>query len=135
MAYPSVKVIAEGLNIDRATARTVRGLLDGSINPFTVSLAAKDRARTAYNPHKDYVLKLEAINELIGGHGVEYIPAGSNAKSPAIDYINLGDTYTPTILRLGPKRYRVQCWGDIVERGHYAESPACRIREVRALRP
>jgi hypothetical protein len=120
MAYPSVKAIMGGLSIDRATALQVRGVLDGSINPIEVSAAARERARLSYHQHSDYVLKLDAVSDLIGGYGVEYIPRGTNAKSPAIDYVNMGDTYTPTIIRLGPKRYRVQCWGDIVERGNYA---------------
>jgi len=93
--------------------------MDGTLDPLDVSPCAKDLAARSFNPQEDYVLKLTAINEILGAHVVEHIPAGSNAKSPAIDYVNMGDTYDATILRLPGGRYRVGCWGDIVERGSY----------------
>jgi hypothetical protein len=51
--------------------------------------------------------------------GVEYVPAGHNARSPGFEYLNTGDTYAPTIIRLDTGRYIVSSWGDIVERGNY----------------
>jgi hypothetical protein len=71
-------------------------------------------AMTYQSPRK----AMERIDEILGTHGVEYISRGHNAKSPAITYCNMGDTYDTTILYVRD-RYRVGCWGDIVERGHY----------------
>jgi hypothetical protein len=62
--------------------------------------------------------KLAAIDRLIGTSGVEYIAPGSNAQSPAFYYCNAGDTYAPTIVKIGG-RFRVTTWGDIVEKGSY----------------
>lgn len=61
---------------------------------------------------------MEEIDSILGTHGVEYIPAGHNAKSPAITYCNAGDAYATTILLVNG-RFRIGCWGDIVERGNY----------------
>jgi hypothetical protein len=61
---------------------------------------------------------LSSADPIIGGHGVEYIPRGHNAKSPAIGYVNMGDTYDTTLLRTGDT-IRIGDWGSIVERGRY----------------
>jgi hypothetical protein len=61
---------------------------------------------------------IEAADEAIGGHGVEFIPAGRNSRSPAIEYVNLGDSYDTTVLRVNGT-WRIGAWGDIVEKGDY----------------
>ena len=53
-----------------------------------------------------------------GTFGVERIAKGHNQRSPAIEYLNAGDTYATTLLYVRG-RFRVGCWGDIVERGNY----------------
>ena len=63
--------------------------------------------------------RLELIDDVLGSHGVEHIPHGSNSKSPTIWYCNMGDTYATTVLQVNGS-FRVGCWGDIVERGRYA---------------
>ena len=120
MNYPSIKTIAAGLRIDGGMARTVREVLDGTLDPCDVSPQAAAYQQQCYHPPAKHELKLYAINELLGAHGVEYIDSGSGVNSPAMHYINTGDTYTATVLRLAGGRYRIGCWGDIVERGHYA---------------
>lgn len=63
--------------------------------------------------------RMAQLDKVLGGFGVEYIARGTNAKSPAICYVNMGDPYLTTILKING-RFRVGCWGDIVERGNYA---------------
>jgi len=93
----------------------------GEVDPVTVSRAAADRERRAYNPHAKHVLQLEAVAELLNLDGPEYIPRGRNVRtSPAFYYLNAGDTYRTTILMIRPgQTFRIGCWGDIVERGDY----------------
>lgn len=96
---PSLKVIMEGLNVSKDTAKQVKAIMDG---PGKV----------------DGKTRLERIDKIIGTYGVEYTPRGHNSKSPAILYCNAGDTYTVTVLKINGK-FRIGCWGDIVERGNY----------------
>lgn len=71
-----------------------------------------------YNPPSFHEIKMSAADEFLKTFGVEYIPAGHNSKSPAIEYCNAGDTYTTTLLFVNGS-YRVGDWGSIVERGNY----------------
>lgn len=66
---------------------------------------------------RDAMLVAESQCET-GTFGVEHIERGHNQRSPAIDYLNAGDTYSMTLLYVNG-RFRVGCWGDIVERGNY----------------
>lgn len=68
---------------------------------------------------RDALLQTEKKFPDLGTFGVEYTPAGSNRRSPAITYLNAGDTYESTILYIRG-RFRVGTWGDVVERGNYA---------------
>lgn len=68
---------------------------------------------------RDALLAAEARYCDCGTFGVEHIAAGSTRRSPAITYLNSGNTYDLTILVIRG-RFSVGCWGDIVERGNYA---------------
>ena len=84
--------------------------------------AAVARLAECYHPPGLGDLRMHAIDAELETCGVEFIPAGHNFKSPAIDYCNTGDTYDTTILRVhdrNPVRYVIGCWGDFVERGNY----------------
>jgi hypothetical protein len=62
---------------------------------------------------------LKLLNETIGGYGVEVV-GDCNCYPPAIkaEYINTGDTYSATILRVNATgTYRLTTWGDFVEHG------------------
>lgn len=118
---PSVRRLVAALGITPAVARQVRGVIHGRIDPCDVSPAAHKRAMLAFHPHAAHVLKLEALNELLGMYGVEHVPAGRSVRrSPRFDYLNTGETYATTILRFSGGRYRIGSWGDQVERGNYA---------------
>ena len=110
---PSVKTIQQirkgGQPLDNATAAAVRAAME----------RAESTAFDFAHPHRAARRAMETIDGLIGGYGVEYIPAGAGNRSPSIRYVNLGDTYETTILYVRG-RFRVGCWGDIVERGNYA---------------
>ena len=55
---------------------------------------------------------LEFGNELLGGHGIEYLRG-----NPGLDYVNMGDTYNTTLcFDHKTKRFIVSDWGTIVER-------------------
>ena len=68
---------------------------------------------------RDALLATETKFKDLGTFGVEFIAKGHNKRSPSITYLNTGDTYEMTILRVRGQ-FRVGCWGDIVERGNYS---------------
>lgn len=76
--------------------------------------------RSRHHPMDFTRAKMSIASEIIGGCGVEGIDAGKGVRSPRVEYVNMGDAYTRTLLYVYGKGYRVGCWGGIVERGDYA---------------
>ena len=117
---PSVKKLKE---IAKDRAKELRSILELTtwkdleviLGNYPNTKRWADSLRIAPSFH---ACKMKMANEVLGAHGVGYIARGHNAKSPAIEYCNAGDTYTSTLLFVNG-RYRVGCWGDIVERGNY----------------
>lgn len=123
MRYPSVKTIASKLAIPTSKAKVVRGLIDGSIDPNTF---AKVQAwvRQCYNMPKRSELVMCALNEVLDGHGVEAIrsekaPWDSYWSDIVADYINMGDTYSTTVLRLRGNSFMLCSYGDFIEANDY----------------
>ena len=93
---PTVKTLTK---YDIPEPKTVRGLMDGSIDPE--SFANVERwVSESYNRPSRIELALEAINEVINGFGVEGIP-DEDYREPGISYVNRGDSYAPTIIHNG----------------------------------
>ena len=125
MRLPSTKTIRDRIErpyrLPEGTAAAIRSILECTrIEAVCAINGAASRMFGAcyYRPSFQSV-KLEAINDLMDGCGVEYIAAGSNKRSPSIEYVNVGKTYLDTVLWTRG-RYVVGSWGDIVERGNYA---------------
>jgi hypothetical protein len=54
------------------------------------------------------------LDEILHGYGVEVIT--NKAGKVRIEYINFGDTYTPTLLYVrGSRRFTVGDWGTLLE--------------------
>lgn len=73
-----------------------------------------------YHPPRKAELKLEAINEVLEGHGVEAL-RGRHVDNFHYDvqacYVNMGDTYAPTVLLDHEElRWHFTSWGDWIER-------------------
>jgi hypothetical protein len=66
---------------------------------------------TYHPPHTSH-LRLCLLDELAETHGVESFQVRDGTWC---EYLNAGDTYASTLI-LFRGRYRVACWGDIVER-------------------
>lgn len=115
MNLPSIKTL------DRAfpgKGRELRKLLE---SPAAVRAhpAAIALDKQCHNPPSLTMLRLAALDAVAETYGAEYVPPGNNARSPGFEYLNTGDTYCATIIRLNSGRYIVSSWGDIVERGNY----------------
>lgn len=66
---------------------------------------------------RDTLLNVESVFVDLGTFGVEHI-AANGEQSPEITYLNTGDQYDLTLLYVNG-RFRLGCWGDLVERGNY----------------
>jgi len=115
--YPSVKAIMACCRVDKATAGKVRGVMTRQIRVTDNADFPKTNAwlGKCYNMPSGHELRFAAIDELLGGFGVEVV-GDVNNYPPRIDleYVNMGDTYTGTVLYDG--RWEVGSWGDWVER-------------------
>jgi len=115
---PSVKRIVEFLNESKDTAILIRAVIQGKLNPLEIKEVAAWVNRCYHMPSKGE-LKMEAINALMhGAYGVEATsdPNASSTSPPLLTYVNTGDTYSPTIVRLRGGKYILSTWGDQVER-------------------
>ena len=115
MTAPSVKTMIERLCIDQLIAEKIRIIMTVKIHSALVNtglLQPKNAGRGISG-------KLDEINDLIGGNGVELIGTAEDDQHGfyGLEYVNMGDTYRPTIL-YNHKTGNWTCgdWGSIVER-------------------
>lgn len=98
-------------------ADTVLGIVRGAIDPETFpSVAAW--VRQCYNRPHMAELKLCALNEVLGGYGIEGACRRDCMRS-GFSYVNFGDTYDTTVLLIregDAYRWQVSSFGDYLER-------------------
>lgn len=99
MRKPSIKMLVSTFEIGETDAKAIRAAMDEDVEFCTPR-------------------GLEFADPLIKGFGVEYIAQGRNSKSPAMEYVNMGDSYAVTLIKSNGS-YWVGCWGNVVERGNY----------------
>ena len=109
MNLPSIKTLRA---VFGDKAREARRILEMNRAELEALPAGAARLRECYHPPKTYDLRLHCLDALGESFGVE----GFQLRTGEFcDYLNTGDTYAPTLLRVNG-RYRVGCWGDIAER-------------------
>lgn len=120
---PSVHNLVNNLNIDKQKAILIRMLIKYGFDYFYAHINQNLFSKTirmigsCYSePDRLYKI-LYAIDELLEGHGVECVRKDGEV---ALEYINMGDTYIPTIV-FNHKTWTFRCCslGDIVEKGRY----------------
>ena len=114
--YQTLKAIAAELNITLPQAKQVRGVITGKIKTAAYK-SVTDWCRQCYNEPSVKEKRMVALNEIISGYGVEalqHAEAGC-CDAPLCEYVNTGDTYSATIVRLQGGKYVVSTWGDMVE--------------------
>lgn len=109
MNLPSVKTLAA---VFGDKARDARKILEMTREELESLPAGAARIRECWHPPKTYDLRLTCLDALGESYGVEGFRLRDGSYC---DYLNMGDTYTPTLLRVHG-RYRVACWGDVAER-------------------
>lgn len=94
--------------------KELRNVIDGTVNPAEYDSVMKINM-ACWCGHTYSRMLLTAINEIIGGHGIEQIIPKDEDRHPWYYYINMGDSYNATILLRSDGRLIVGGWGDIVE--------------------
>lgn len=74
--------------------------------------AGEARIRECYNPPTTSDIRLHCLDALLGTFGIE---AFQTRNGKWVEYLNTGDTYSPTIVRMNG-HYRIASWGDIADR-------------------
>lgn len=109
MNLPSVKTLSA---VFGDKARDARRILEMTRSELEALPAGAARVRECYHPPKTYDLRLTCLDALGESYGVDGFRLRDGSYC---DYLNMGDTYSPTLLRVHG-RYRVACWGDVAER-------------------
>ena len=113
---PSVKTLKA---VFGDKAKEARQLLEGK-KKTTEYACVNEWTSLSFTKPKYTDRVLCALNYLAGTYRVEHQEEGSNAKSPAFDYLNAGDTYTPTLMLIDGRGFKVMSIGDMIERGNYS---------------
>ena len=108
---PSIKAL-DGLTADRELSKVLKQLLTASRAELEATPAGEERIRECWTPPKTSDLRLTCLNAALGAYGVE---AFQTRKGELVEYLNMGDTYAPTIVRFRGN-YRIACWGDFAEK-------------------
>jgi hypothetical protein len=98
----------------------IRGRVDPLAHPRRFPATARWAGSCYHQPRRSEI-KMAALDELLGGCGVEAISderfyVDRYHGSIVATYVNTGDTYSPTILRDNlTGKYRLTSWGDFYE--------------------
>ena len=112
--YPSVKTIETGLEISREQALLIRNIMERNIDPKKMFPEVMSWYRSLYNAPQKSETNMVAFNIILEGYGVEGMPDPDDFRAIGLTYVNMGDTYIPTIIYDGA--YRIMSWGDWIER-------------------
>ena len=94
MNLPSIKTLAA---VFGDKAREARKILEMTRTELETLPAGAARLRECYHPPKTYDLRLTCLDALGDSYGVEGFRLRDGSYC---DYLNMGDTYTLTLLRV-----------------------------------
>lgn len=109
--------IAKELRVDDLTADRVFKCIR-SYDYATKTEGGEARIAECFNPPDEVDVQLHAINQLLGGFGIEYIADTTDTYTEmyGIDYVNMGDTYTCTVCYDHQSdQWLLSDWGTLLE--------------------
>lgn len=104
--------LAEIFKVDISTAKKALKILRGKYTDE--QLMEFDSVRQLYNYDREYAIQL-VLNELLGCYGIEAIHDPECDDVIVADYLNVGETYAPTIIFPIEGSPFIGSWGDFVE--------------------
>lgn len=109
MILPSIKTLE---TVFQHNAKEARRVLEMNRTQLEERFNSDGLNVGYYNPPSKKDMRLLILNKLAETFGVEAIALGNGE---IVEYLNTGDTYTPTLL-FWRERYHVLDWGTLVER-------------------
>lgn len=106
---PSIEAIEAEFPGKGKAAKAIFRMKRAELETLPAGLA---RIRECYNPPTTSDVRLHCLDALLGTFGVE---AFQTRNGTWVEYLNTGETYCPTIVRMNGN-YRIASWGDIAER-------------------
>lgn len=106
---PSIEAIEAEFPGKGKLAKAIFRMKRAELETLPAGLA---RIRECYNSPKTSDVRLHCLDALLGTFGVE---AFQTRNGTWVEYLNTGETYSPTIVRMNG-HYRIASWGDIAER-------------------
>lgn len=106
------KPSAKTLSAVFSDPKKARAVFDMNRTQLLETEAGAARDKQCYNVPKTYDLRLHVLNALESGlYGLESVQSTGGEYA---EYLNAGDTYTPTVIYCRGQ-YRVQSIGDFIE--------------------
>jgi hypothetical protein len=105
---PSVASIESAFHGKGKQAKAIFRMRRSELETLPAGLA---RIRECYNPPTTSDIRLHCLDALLETFGTE---AFQTRNGTWVEYLNTGDTYAPTIVRING-HYRIASWGDIAE--------------------
>jgi len=110
------------LNASAEQIEKVNAILNGILDPRTFSTVREWIDVCFYDPCSDE-LKMHAINQVLEGYGIEAVRTTKWKNGFWCDvlctYINMGDSYIPTIIHHRKHGYMVASIGDVIEKNKH----------------
>ena len=114
--------LIEYWDIDTLRLKLIKCIIEDKVNDLSIFESVERLRSQCFNPPDTITEQLEAINELIDGHGVESIQVSSELYQDrywgnAIGvYVNLGDSYDLTIVyNTIDLQFEFTSWADYFE--------------------
>jgi hypothetical protein len=110
------------LNASAEQIEKVNSILNGTINPRTFSMVQEWLDVCFYDPCSVELI-MHAINQVLEGYGIESVRTSKWKNGFWCDvlctYINMGDSYIPTVIYHRKHGFMVASIGDIIEKNKH----------------
>jgi hypothetical protein len=102
--------------------KKINAILNGTLDPETFKSVQTVVAQCFNKPNSDE-LKLGAINEALRGYGIEAVRTSKWKNGYWCDilcsYVNMGDSYIPTVIHHRKHGFMVASIGDVIEKNKH----------------
>ena len=106
----------------REAIQTVNLILHGTLDPETFS-DVQTWLKACFNKPNNEGLKMHAINQVLRGYGIESVRTSKCKNGYWCDilctYVNMGDSYLPTVIHHRKHGFMVASIGDVIEKNKH----------------